>query len=94
MIVNNLNRTRLTFEPFEDDPPLIIDANRVEPEDPGQLILKTKIGFVSQKASGPVLSASALAAFEGAHPVRHRSRRCSKRAASYRARQLCIVNGS
>jgi hypothetical protein len=47
----------------------------VEPEDPGQLILQTKIGFVSQKALPPVLTASALAAFEGAPLVRHRSRR-------------------
>jgi hypothetical protein len=34
-----------------------------------------KIGFVSQKTAPPVLIASALAASEGAHPARHRSRR-------------------
>jgi hypothetical protein len=33
-----------------------------------------KDGFVSQKTAPPVLIASALAASEGAHPARHRSR--------------------
>jgi hypothetical protein len=30
MIVNNLNSVRLTIEPFEYDPPLIVDADRME----------------------------------------------------------------
>jgi hypothetical protein len=30
VIVNNLNRVRLAIEPFENDPPLIIDTNCLE----------------------------------------------------------------
>jgi hypothetical protein len=30
VIVNNLNRVRLTIEPFEYDPPLVVDADGVE----------------------------------------------------------------
>jgi hypothetical protein len=41
----------------------------------GRFVDSGKIGFVSQKTSPPVIIASALAIFEGAHLAHHRSRR-------------------
>ena len=39
MVVNDADLPRLAFDPFEDDPPLIIDSDRVKlPQIPAQLL--------------------------------------------------------